>query len=1205
MAPPVSAAAKLRRLGDSDLNISEVTLGTMTFGVQNTEEEAHEQLSYSFDLGVNTLDTAEIYPVPPSAETQGRTDRYIGSWLKTRKRDDIIIATKVAGYGNKYLRPDGETRVKPAHIQAAVDGNLERLGVDHIDLLQIHWPDRYVSLFGASGYDAANEREAIPFEEQLRGMEAVIKAGKVRHVGVSNETSYGVMRFTQLAESLGLPKIVSIQNSYSLLVRSAFETDLAETCALRQCNVGLLAYSPLAGGALSGKYISGGKSHEKARFNIFPGYMERYNKSLAREAVAEYAKVAQKHGLSPTQLALAWCKSRWNVTSTIIGATTMDQLKENLSAFEVNLSEDALADIDSQAGLLVGYGPGAAALRRTLQAEFGMLTRRGLCTEPPPKGWGKFRVKEGKPKAEEGRAPPKEGARAEGAKTEGEGESKARAAVGSGEHLDAAKGAQQVGLLLTVLGTAGILATMGRPDVQEVSFQHFRTHLLVNGLVDRIEVSNKSTAKVFVRPGSQRTEMDGMQAGGGMPQPSGAAPASTYRFYFSIGSVDSFERKMEEAQEDMGLPPSSWVPITYTSEMGWQMELLRLLPMVGLLGLYMWFTRRQLGGGFGGGGGMGGRGIFNVGKAQVTVLDKNAKNKIMFKDVAGCDEAKQEVMEFVNFLKSPSKYQELGASIPKGALLVGPPGTGKTLLAKATAGEANVPFLSISGSDFMEMFVGVGPARVRDLFAQARAQAPSIIFIDEIDAIGRARSRGGFAGGNDERENTLNQLLVEMDGFATTQGVVVLAGTNRPDILDPALLRPGRFDRQISIDRPDITGRNDIFRIHLAKLKLDELVDFYSERLAALTPGFAGADIANVVNEAALIAARSGKASVTMVDFEAAVDRVIGGLEKRNKVISVDERRTVAFHEAGHAVAAWFLEHAEPLLKVSIVPRGSAALGFAQYLPSENLLMTTQQMADMTCMALGGRAAEQVLLGKISTGAQNDLERVTKMAYAQVAVYGMNEKVGLLSFPPREGELNKPYSDATALLIDQEVREIVNTAYARTLELLTVKRDLVQALADKLLEKEVVNSADLEGILGPRPWRSTELRNIDKFRDGFQKRALADTAAAEVSGSAPPVETPPQDMPARVPLSSVQRNEQWAAYIRRRAAGSAEDPPALSEEQAHDLSAAATFLGANCENIVEDMSCDLWRDIVRLLLTFAQRSEVETGGPIVLTGQVA
>lgn len=445
---------------------------------------------------------------------------------------------------------------------------------------------------------------------------------------------------------------------------------------------------------------------------------------------------------------------------------------------------------------------------------------------------------------------------------------------------------------------------------------------------------------------------------------------------------------------------------------------------------------------------------------------------------------------------------------------MGPPGTGKTLLAKATAGEAGVPFLSISGSDFMEMFVGVGPARVRDLFAQARAQAPAMIFIDEIDAIGRARGRGGFAGGNDERENTLNQLLVEMDGFPTTANVVVLAGTNRPDILDKALMRPGRFDRQISIDRPDINGREQIFRVYLAKIKLDKPVDFYTERMAALTPGFAGADIANVVNEAALIAARGNKEAVGMVDFEAAVDRVIGGLEKRNKVISAEERRTVAYHEAGHAVVGWFLEFAEPLLKVSIVPRGSAALGFAQYLPNENMLMTTDQMNDMMAMALGGRAAEQVMLGRISTGAQNDLERVTKMAYSQVAIYGMNPKVGLLSFPPEENRLDKPYSDDTAKLIDGEVRELVMGAYDRVLGLLQEKKPLVEAMAQALLKKEVLGTEELEGLLGPRPFHSAELRNIDKYRGKTAEPNIPVPEEEPAEPRAPPPTNTPGNMGA-------------------------------------------------------------------------------------------
>jgi AFG3 family protein len=445
-------------------------------------------------------------------------------------------------------------------------------------------------------------------------------------------------------------------------------------------------------------------------------------------------------------------------------------------------------------------------------------------------------------------------------------------------------------------------------------------------------------------------------------------------------------------------------------------------------------------------------------------------------------------MEFVHFLKNPKKYKDLGAKIPKGALLVGPPGTGKTLLAKATAGEAGVPFLSMSGSDFLELFVGVGSSRVRNLFSEARKCAPSIIFIDEIDAIGGARGRGGSPSGYNERESTLNQLLVEMDGFGTTAGVVVMAGTNRPDILDKALLRPGRFDRQITVDKPDIKGRDQIFQIYLKTIKLDRVPSYYSQRLAALTPGFSGADIANVCNEAALFAARTEEAQVTMDHFEAAIDRIIGGLEKKNRVISKLQRRTVAYHEAGHAVAGWFLEHTEPLLKVTIVPRGTSALGFAQYVPNDNLLMTKEQLFDMTCMTLGGRAAEKVLIGTISTGAQDDLEKVTKMTYAQVAVYGFSEKVGLLSFPQKEDSLetSKPYSSKTGAIIDNEVREWVNKAYERTIQLIEEHKENVAQIAELLLEKEVLHQDDLLRVLGVRPFKSVELSNYDRYKLAFQ-----------------------------------------------------------------------------------------------------------------------
>ncbi|XP_022860564.1 ATP-dependent zinc metalloprotease FTSH 8, mitochondrial-like isoform X2 [Olea europaea var. sylvestris] len=628
----------------------------------------------------------------------------------------------------------------------------------------------------------------------------------------------------------------------------------------------------------------------------------------------------------------------------------------------------------------------------------------------------------------------------------------------------------------------------------KINFQEFKNKLLEPGLVDHIVVSNKSVAKVYVRSSPQnQTSHDAAEISdieGPISRTTSRGNTSQYQYYFNIGSVDSFEEKLEEAQEAVGIDSHDYVPVTYVSEMVWFQELMRFAPTILLLGSLFYMGRRMQGGlGVGGTGGKGGRGIFNIGKAPVTKVDKNSKNKIYFKDVAGCDEAKQEIMEFVHFLKNPKKYEELGAKIPKGALLVGPPGTGKTLLAKATAGESGVPFLSISGSDFLEMFVGVGPSRVRNLFQEARQCSPSIIFIDEIDAIGRARGRGGFSGSNDERESTLNQLLVEMDGFGTTSGVVVLAGTNRPDILDNALLRPGRFDRQISIDKPDIKGRDQIFRIYLKKIKLDHEPSYYSQRLAALTPGFAGADIANVCNEAALIAARGEETQVKMEHFDAAIDRIIGGLEKKNKVISKLERRTVAYHESGHAVAGWFLEHAEPLLKVTIVPRGTAALGFAQYVPNENLLMTKEQLLDMTCMTLGGRAAEQVLLGKISTGAQNDLEKVTKITYAQVAVYGFSEKVGLLSYPQREDglEMSKPYSSKTANLIDTEVREWVTKAYKRTVQLIEERKEQVAQIAELLLKKETLHQDDLVQVLGERPFKSDEMTNYDRYKQGFQE----------------------------------------------------------------------------------------------------------------------
>lgn len=482
---------------------------------------------------------------------------------------------------------------------------------------------------------------------------------------------------------------------------------------------------------------------------------------------------------------------------------------------------------------------------------------------------------------------------------------------------------------------------------------------------------------------------------------------------------------------------------------------------------YFVIFRKMMGGGGGGPGGQ----IFSIGKSRAKLFDEKEKVQVTFKDVAGLEGAKEEVQEVVDFLKNSEKYTKLGGKIPKGVLLVGPPGTGKTLLAKAVAGEAKVPFFSLSGSDFVEMFVGVGASRVRDLFAQAKAKSPAIIFIDEIDAIGRARGKGNFTGGNDERENTLNQLLTEMDGFGTDTNVIVMAATNRADILDKALMRAGRFDRSIYVDLPELHERKEIFNVHLAKIKLDENID--REFLAKQTPGFSGADIANVCNEAALIAARNGHESVNKQDFLDAVDRIIGGLEKKNKAIKPSEKRRVAYHEAGHATISWLVEHAAPLLKVTIVPRGRS-LGAAWYLPEERQLTTTEQMYDELCATLGGRAAEQTIFGNISTGALSDLERVTKQAQAMVTIYGLNDKIGNISYYDSSGQseysFGKPYSEQTAKMIDEEISKIIETQYQRALEILAANKDKLDALANKLLEKEVIFREDLEEIFGKRAW---------------------------------------------------------------------------------------------------------------------------------------
>ncbi len=544
--------------------------------------------------------------------------------------------------------------------------------------------------------------------------------------------------------------------------------------------------------------------------------------------------------------------------------------------------------------------------------------------------------------------------------------------------------------------------------------------------------------------------------------PLGVKPNGPH-FKYKIGSIDKFYEQYDVIVKN--IPRDQRIDLQVEDRQDYTNMFFNIGFLV-LLVFGFWMLMRRMTGG----GGPGGQ-IFNIGKSKAALFDAENKVRITFADVAGLEEAKEEVKEIVDFLKTPQKFTKLGGKIPKGALLVGPPGTGKTLLAKAVAGEAGVPFFSLSGSDFVEMFVGVGAARVRDLFKQAKEKAPCIVFIDEIDAIGRSRGRGQMPGANDERENTLNSLLVEMDGFATDSGVIILAATNRPDVLDSALMRPGRFDRQISIDKPDISGREQIFKVHLKPIKLSKDVDV--KKLAAQTPGFAGAEIANVCNEAALIAARRDKSEVDMQDFQDAVDRVIGGLEKKTKIISPEEKRIVAYHEAGHAVAGWFLEHADPLVKVSIVPRGVAALGYAQYLPKEQFLYQTEQLLDEMSMTFGGRAAEDIVFGKISTGALSDLERTTKMAYSMVTVYGMNNAIGNLSFydsKQADYAFNKPYSEATAEKIDIEAKKIIDIAYERTKKMLIEHREHLEIIAKELLEKEILFQSDLERLIGKRPF---------------------------------------------------------------------------------------------------------------------------------------
>lgn len=580
-----------------------------------------------------------------------------------------------------------------------------------------------------------------------------------------------------------------------------------------------------------------------------------------------------------------------------------------------------------------------------------------------------------------------------------------------------------------------------------------------NGDVEKVEIVNRKLAKVYLTKEAEEKEIHKKS------KPNTLLPATKLPNYkFEFGELEIFQNKLNQVIEDNNLDLE---PVYITEENHLTDFLLGLLPFLLLIGVWIFIMRRMSGGAGGGAGGQ----IFNIGKSKAKLFDQNTEVKTTFKDVAGLEGAKEEVQEIVDFLRFPEKYTTLGGKIPKGALLVGPPGTGKTLLARAVAGEAKVPFFSLSGSDFVEMFVGVGASRVRDLFKQAKEKSPSIIFIDEIDAIGRARGKNAMSGSNDERENTLNQLLTEMDGFGTNTNVIVLAATNRADILDKALMRAGRFDRQIFVDLPDIRERKEIFAVHLRPLKKEKDLDL--DFLSRQTPGFSGADIANVCNEAALIAARNGKKVVDKQDFLDAVDRIIGGLEKKNKIITPSEKRAVAYHEAGHATVSWMLEHAAPLVKVTIVPRGRS-LGAAWYLPEERLIVHPEQMLDEMCAALGGRAAEKVMFNKISTGALSDLEKVTKQARAMVTIYGLSDKIGNLTYYDSTGQneygFTKPYSEQTAVLIDKEISEIIETQYQRAIKLLEDNKDKLIELAEVLLEKEVIFKDNLEKIFGSRPF---------------------------------------------------------------------------------------------------------------------------------------
>jgi len=610
-------------------------------------------------------------------------------------------------------------------------------------------------------------------------------------------------------------------------------------------------------------------------------------------------------------------------------------------------------------------------------------------------------------------------------------------------------------------------------SVSKTNISNFEKFLNAGDVSEVVVVRNKSSVRVtLTQEALGKSEHQRVTSKNIFGQENVRGP----HYQFEVGSLELFEEKLEKAREKGIIFRLEFITI----ENRWVDALIGFLPIIIIIGVWIFLMRRMSGGGAGGPGGQ----IFNIGKSKAKLFDKNTDVKTTFKDVAGLEGAKEEVQEIVDFLKNPKKYTVLGGKIPKGALLVGSPGTGKTLLAKAVAGEAKVPFFSLSGSDFVEMFVGVGASRVRDLFKQAKDKSPSIIFIDEIDAIGRARGKSNITGSNDERENTLNQLLTEMDGFGTDTNVIVIAATNRADVLDKALMRAGRFDRQIYVDLPDLNERKEIFNVHLKPIKVIKSLDI--DFLAKQTPGFSGADIANVCNEAALIAARKNKKSVGKQDFLDAVDRIIGGLEKKNKIITPEEKKTIAFHEAGHAIVSWLLEHAAPLVKVTIVPRGQS-LGAAWYLPEERQIVRTEQMLDEMCAALGGRAAEKVMFDKISTGALSDLEKVTRQARAMVSVYGLNDTLGNITYYDSSGQseynFTKPYSEETARKIDHEISEIIEKQYSRAISLLASSKDKLIQLADRLLEKEVIFKDDLENILGKRPYKSNEKKIEEAKKD--------------------------------------------------------------------------------------------------------------------------